>query len=377
MRIVWLLMFTVWHLFSIAQVEKTGIWKYVDPGINMGMNISKFKTDSLEIEGSSVPFIGLFAEKKLDESWDLRLGLNYSMRNSRVSVPFVKYKYKYLDVVINPAYQLIDPLKIEFGFQTEIVLQAMFQDGVDANNLFALPVDKYKRELELFAGLQFYIQNNISLGFRYYFPLNDVSFHNMQILLNVPIKQNPFEKKVNLDEELADRQIIELQEGAILVRLKTYRQVIENLEKEGRFEEAGSLKVKRDEENKEMIAAFRKYYSFSEVYFFNSYDSEKVRAGLVKNIFLNDDLQPDTTITCRTTNYFLAEISTLQANDVGQTSTGIEALVIMDKNFVQLKRPFPFYVKRDEFFMGSRNIFEMVGMMNFNLHEYYKGVLSD
>lgn len=377
MKVFWLMLFVMLHAVSHAQEEKSSIWKYVSPGINAGLNFSKFKTDSFSIERGTTPFVGLYAEKDLAEKLDIRFAVNYSMRNSRVTTPFVKYKYKYLDVAINPSYQIIDPLKLEIGIQAEIVLQAMFQDGVDLNNLFPLPVEQYKKELELFAGLQFKIQNDISLGFRYYFPLNDVSFQNMQLLLNIPIKQNPFEKDVNEDEELADKQILELHEGALLVRLKTYMQVIESLEKEGRDNESESLKIQRDEENKELIAAFRKYYKFSEVYFFNSYDSEKVRAGLLENIFLNDELQPDSTIKCKTEHFFIADISTLQADDVGQTSTGIEALVIMDKQFVQLKRPFPFYVKRDEFFMGSRTIREMVGIMNFNLHEYFKGALSE
>ncbi|MBT4727644.1 MAG: outer membrane beta-barrel protein [Bacteroidetes bacterium] len=373
----WLFIFVLIYTVSSAQETKTGIWKHVDPGVNIGLNYSKFKTDSFNMEYGSMPLIGLYAKKDLAPRFDTRLGFNFSMRNSKVSSPYVKYKYKYLDTEIDLGYRLIDPVRLELGVQAEFILEALFQEGSNPNNSYILPVEKFKKEFEVFAGLHVDVQNDISLGFRYYYPLNDVSFSNLQFLLSIPIRQNPFEKRVNKEEQLADKQIVELHEGALLVRLKTYQQIIQSLKKDGRHSEAESMEYKRDEENREIMASFKKYYTFSPVYFFYSYDSEKVRAGLLENIFLNESFQVDSSISCESKNIYLAEIASLQADDVGKTSTGIESLLILDNQFVQLKRPFPFYVKRDEFFLGSRTIPEMVGIMNFNLHEYLKGTISE
>jgi hypothetical protein len=240
-----------------------------------------------------------------------------------------------------------------------------------------LPIETFTREYDLFAGIHLNIQDNFNIGFRYYFPYRDYHFQNIQLIASIPISKNPFEKKWMKTYKQQIGKSLSCMKEPLLVRLKTYNQVISSLEKAGNKKRAQQLREETNRDNKKTIAAFREYYRFSEVYFFYSSNSENVRAGVLEDIFLNDNLELDTSIHCSKETFYIAEISSLQADDIGQTSTGIEALVIKDDQFVQLKRPFPFYVKRDEFFLGSRSIEEMVVRLNFNLHEYFKGALHD
>ena len=79
--------------------------------------------------------------------------------------------------------------------------------------------------------------------------------------------------------------------------------------------------------------------------------------------------------------YFIGEFTSIEKyneKDKGKetysTSLGFEALIIKDKNFIQLKKPFPYYVRTFSslFRPIKRTKSETVRKMNNDLISYYK-----
>ncbi|MCO6500857.1 MAG: hypothetical protein J5I47_10825 [Vicingus serpentipes] len=152
-------------------------------------------------------------------------------------------------------------------------------------------------------------------------------------------KKESYRKIVRRESE---EQIEELKQGTLLVRLKTSNNKINALKKVGNIEKALKVKAEQDLENKQIISAFKHYFNFCDVVFFHSNHSNNVRAKKLSNIFLNDSLMIDGSIKVDTNRaIFIAEFGSIEA----PSTSGFQALIIKNDEFVQLKRPFPYYVR--------------------------------
>ena len=148
-------------------------------------------------------------------------------------------------------------------------------------------------------------------------------------------------------------QVETLKDGALLVRLKTSQSKIDKLLELGRSMAAEQVVKTQFADNQNIIQAFKNGYEFCPVYFFLSGNSNKVRNGDLKNIFLNEELEIDTSIQY-SGDFLTAEFGNNQGSptkDVdgnltpSTSSYGLNALIVMDKNFVQLSKPFPSMVQ--------------------------------
>ncbi len=220
----------------------------------------------------------------------------------------------------------------------------------------------------------------------------------MMILLLAPVSLSAqdlsFTRNMTL-EQLMEEKIRKLKNGALLVRLQTKEQSIDALRKAGNEEQARQVEAKQIAYNKEVIAAFRKEFTFCPVYFFPSQYSDTLRSGAVNSVvFVNDSLVPDPSIRVLQTDFLTAEFGTLDPDTVayyegkyydysgdgldkqksyyGGADMGFAALRIMNSYFVQLKKPFPYYVKTYESLPVERKMAKAVAKMNKQLEEYYK-----
>lgn len=161
-------------------------------------------------------------------------------------------------------------------------------------------------------------------------------------------------------------QIRDLKSGTLLVRLKDDKKRIDAFEKKGDFEKAEKVRQFRRESNLRVIKAFGMNYKYSKTLFFLSSDSEKVRNGQLDGIFVNDSLEVDPSIKLDTKGeWFIAEFDVLEADTAkhrestywnpntkrleytywsSSSNYSRRALIVRDKNFIQLRRPFPYYV---------------------------------
>lgn len=157
-----------------------------------------------------------------------------------------------------------------------------------------------------------------------------------------------------------------LREGTLLVRLKTDENKIAAFIKKGKKEQAEQTERIRRDLNLRIVDAFNKHYTFSKVVFFYSSDSKKVTEQQFGGIFLNNKLERDPDISVDTNKgYYIGEIDVLEADTAkhadmpywdpntkkiehtyygSQSDYSRSALVIRDKHFIQLRRPFPYYV---------------------------------
>ncbi len=196
------------------------------------------------------------------------------------------------------------------------------------------------------------------------------------------------------DAALAQQQIQELKGAVLLIRLKTRKASIEALEKAGKTLSAKRMKSDQMALNREIVAAFKSEFNFCPTYFFYSDFSDQVRAKNLSEVeFLNAELEHDPSLSPETKGFYTAEIGFLEqdtasyysSNDnsassnssetdryYGSANMGFEALRIMSDQFVQLKKPFPYYVRRFGSFSAKRKPAKMVKLLNKQLHQYAK-----
>jgi hypothetical protein len=197
-------------------------------------------------------------------------------------------------------------------------------------------------------------------------------------------------------DNLMKEQIIKLKSGVLLIRLKSKDVPIAALKQINQPEKAEKLKAKQFKLNSEIVAAFRKNFTFCPAYFFYDTYNDTILAGHIDDIiFLNDSLIPDPTIKLSTNKFLVAEFGFVVQDTAKyytgsyyhQTDSGkvrkseysggmdvrFEALRIMSDELVQLQRPFPYYVRT----LSSlpplhRKPADVVLKMNDLLFEYYE-----
>jgi hypothetical protein len=181
----------------------------------------------------------------------------------------------------------------------------------------------------------------------------------------------------------AAKQIVELAEGALIVRLKTGKSSIEAMRNSGRIKEADKKELEVSEYNISIYSAFRKAFDFCPVYFIYSDDSQYVlRWQLDKLVFLDDSLNPKSQVEFDYVYIYTAEFGKTEKgnlcsfDDPEKGSSGSEfifdALRIMDSNFRQLCSPFPWYSKINYLLVFKRDPESVVENMNRMLHDFYK-----
>ena len=187
---------------------------------------------------------------------------------------------------------------------------------------------------------------------------------------------------------MATKQIHEIKNGYLLIRLSTRSKTIEDLQRIGKNRAAEEIKKDQDEKNRKIIAAFAKNFNFCEYRFFYSQYSDEIKKGNYKFLVFDKNLQPDNNFSLEGKNYYVAEFGTLEADttiiasdmtlevkddfDVStkkvnytNTPNKIYALIIKDKNYYQLRSPFPYYA-------GGMSTDKMVRKMNSKLKSFYQ-----
>lgn len=229
-------------------------------------------------------------------------------------------------------------------------------------------------------------------------------FKLFTILLCVGIGQQSY-SATNADvntgksKKLAHVQVKNLQNGALLVRLHTKNSSIAALRSHGFEGRADQMEQSQRKLYLEIVKAFRRHFTFCPVFFFFSDYSDQVRSkDWVATQFLNDSLVADFQIKPSASNYFTAEFSTIDQdtskffdyhnNQAGSSSDpsknyysgssmGFGALLIKSDQFIQLKKPFPFYVRTFDTLPIKRKTSKVVIRMNKQLHEFQKSIKSN
>lgn len=159
--------------------------------------------------------------------------------------------------------------------------------------------------------------------------------------------------------------------GCLFVRLRNEEGRLAQMEEAGFPNRAEIERRKIFARNQSFARAFIQEWTASPVYFFYEQDSEKVQAENLKNVtFLDENLEADATLQPACSAVLTAEFGFSVSKpsteeDVNKLSEGLplNALVLMDNNFVQLPKNFPNRARRYWVIM-RRTDAEMVQRLN-------------
>jgi hypothetical protein len=173
---------------------------------------------------------------------------------------------------------------------------------------------------------------------------------------------------------IAKWQINQLKNGALIVRLHNNKTLIEGLRKMGKADLATQKEYEMLAVNKNIVLAFKKYYTFSPVYFYFSSNSDTLLNGARSGIFLDTNLTVDPSIVLKEKFYLLAEKDDVYNSSIGfvreDTARLVKeignpskeaSMVIKNKYGHQLKDPFPFYVLSRSTVIGTPVVYIRVG----------------
>lgn len=205
------------------------------------------------------------------------------------------------------------------------------------------------------------------------------------------IPNNDFKKN---RKEQSIEQINELRNGVLLVRLKTKENTISALKERGLDNKAKQIENELYETNKAIMDAFKSNFDFCKFYFFSSKYSVFLKNKQFDSVFYyNSELVIDKNIRPLITKFYVAEYAPIESdtssyykstkpirgengiekkdNYYKQGTYGFEALIIRSDGFVQLAKPFPYYVRTWDSWIKPKKV---VKKMNKKLKKYYEKV---
>lgn len=172
-----------------------------------------------------------------------------------------------------------------------------------------------------------------------------------------------FRKKKSI---IAAWQINQLKEGAVVVRFKTNKKLIDALRAKGKNELALEKEKEQYAVNVNTYHAYRDKLKFAKVYFILSNHTDSLLNGTRTGIFLDSALKVDPTITMNEKFYLIAErdygynssigfVKEDSARKVIESGNPVREMAVIFKNKYghQLKGPFPYCIKEKSFSGGS------------------------
>ncbi len=152
--------------------------------------------------------------------------------------------------------------------------------------------------------------------------------------------------------QLRDSLVQDFRSGTLIVRLKTHENRLNSIEevldkastspsyRKRLTEKRDIIIANRDRFNEDLVSAFSKEYTFSEVRFIFDRDVKRFQAGELEGVFLGTDLTPLSEVKpIQGAYYFFGEGSTQMSGN------SREGLLVMDTKGDQLPSWFPSYLR--------------------------------
>lgn len=190
-RLILILALTSNWTLCFAQNEMSS-WIYA---LNPGFTISKLKCDSTGMMNVLYPLIGLSANNNISPKAQFCASIQYSFRGSNHQSPEYKFRNSYVDLQISSKYSLNSFLKIQAGGQYSILFNSKFIIpnyilGTETTTLNG----KYHSAFEIFTGIDFSLQKNLSVNLKYDIPFKSMEYKNFQVTLNIYLDKESFKR---------------------------------------------------------------------------------------------------------------------------------------------------------------------------------------
>jgi len=380
--------------------------------LSFGGNYTRINYQNSRQAGLFRPFVGINGDIKISKHLDMQGACSFSFKASQIN-PSNRIKQNSIDLVITPLYHLDD-----FWFKAGLVIENSLSTAISSESnipLIFAQEDISTFQINYLFGVEFKLNDHFNFFIHETVP-REIKDNNSNTIVGLkyrissshPIRPPSYRK---LKKESAKKHIEELRKGVLLVRLKTADPSIEALKKNGDFKKAEQLKLRQEYINRNLVDAFKRKYTFSEVQFFYSNSSADVKKGNLEGIFLDQRLQLDSSIKiAKDKKIFTVELATIEQDSLqqyshesltfvgsqkekerfyGSPNLGLRGLVIKTRDFKQLSRPFPFYTryvveslnKSPEmllmgphflFFLYTPNIESCVQKLNAKLERFYQ-----
>lgn len=182
------------------------------------------------------------------------------------------------------------------------------------------------------------------------------------ILIFAPI--SIYAQEVNGEEVLRD-----LKEGRaiLLVRLDQQQSALQVMRRKGHHAKANELEAQIERDNRNIVLTFNAIFDYCDYRFFYSSQTGRIQRGVNRNIFLNDDLAVDPSITYPSgIDIYIVDIGPIPLENF---DGGSEGLVVLDRWLNPVPDPFPYYVARHTgLFLKKRSNMELIEVFVENLN---------
>lgn len=163
------------------------------------------------------------------------------------------------------------------------------------------------------------------------------------------------------------QNIKDLHDCALLVRLPNLQDKADKLSNAGMINKAAAVEKFNRTYNEAIIADFNNNFDFTEVYFFYSDDTEKIKQGELNDVFINKTMSIDSSIKLDCNNYLIMDYGHIKDNAATRMSI---KWIVKDKNFLPLQRPFPYHL------IWGRHQTEIL-KFNEKFHTYYDDSIEE
>ncbi|MEO9258039.1 MAG: hypothetical protein ABI207_06630 [Crocinitomicaceae bacterium] len=168
-----------------------------------------------------------------------------------------------------------------------------------------------------------------------------------------------FAQKNGGGKERADADLKALHNGYLFFQLFDREDTKNSIRNHLGEKAVQQYEAEEKEKQDNLMKAFRENYTFSKVLFFYSHDKEKIKNNDFSSVkFYTDSNQLVSNDTIDFSHFFIGEVSRIEIDSSIYTDEkGVEhktpnysfsALIVRDRNFVQLGNPFPYYVRTME-----------------------------
>lgn len=209
-------------------------------------------------------------------------------------------------------------------------------------------------------------------------------------------------KRLRKDKEIckafAEKSIQEISGGVLLVRLNFRQRQIDYLNNREDSIAAKQVRKKAMSVNKKIVDAFSEKFDFCTVYFFKMADSKHLKNQDFDSLtFYDHSFQEVENTGIEADNYLIGEFGRIKQdtskyyNDdridlsveksktkvySGGSKNGREAFVIMDRNFQQIQKPFPYFAGMQAILSEATRFKKALEVINNKLHGYSSGVVA-
>ena len=397
MRFLIFFTFTLLSLNSFAQLSQLEDVKMVIFG-GPDYSLLKAPHDSISSEALIVPFFGLETLIPLENTSHLRIGTSLFQKRSLNTLNKVKYNNDFISIYGTYYYPISSSVHLFAGPQYSILLNFYALNGAVKEDM-----PNYNSYASVNIGIDLKLQSHLNLGIAYEIPINNPKLEiwpSLKVKLSILIDKELFgvDKKREKRKE-STNQVQELNNTALLVRLKSYKKQLDLLTDDKYKSRKEAIIKHRDEENQEIIDAFDKAFDFCPVYFFYNSDSKKVLEKDFKNLFLNHELKKDPNITFSLDTFLIGEFGyavtdssvTFGTGDVykngvnnadGYSNSAITSsdfenygFSIKNQEFKLIQKPFPGFTS-GYFAFVKREPKAIAEKLNRNLHKYKEKYLD-